>query len=257
MVLLIGGHVRSGTTLMGNLCNSHPEIALTNEFNYFSGLGKTCAEHSRLLLKRLWWKTIDSRIGLAGHLRNYAFVARYLFKMRRYRDGVIDVEAIELILRGIFPKARIVGDKTPNYMFLLDKFAATNGLSCLIVFRNCGDVASSTLDRVRTKWYKHSWSQTINTAEKVAKRWVRCIEIMERHRDKIHIIRYEDLVQQARRELEGLGKWLGVDPAGFSESMICSIRNTSIGKYKSGLTDEELKTVMEVAGPTMARLGYL
>ncbi|HWP93464.1 MAG TPA: hypothetical protein VNN20_14825 [Thermodesulfobacteriota bacterium] len=47
---------------------------------------------------------------------------------------------------------------------------------------------------------------------------------------------------------------MGVDPAGFSTKMV---QNTSIGRYKRELTDEELATVMEIAGPTMKRLGYI
>ena len=258
MVLLIGGHMRSGTTLLWRLCNTHPDIALTNEFNYFSGLGKAYIKHSRPLLKRLWKQTIRRQIRLAQLLRNYAFVTRYLFNLQRHRDGLIDGAAIEATLRSIFPKARIVGDKQPYYAFLLDEFAAINGLSWLIIFRDCRDVTSSMLERYRTKWHKNSWMRKYyNTAEKVAKHWVHSIETMERYRDKIHIIRYEDLVQEPRRELEALAKWLGVDCPGFSESIISNIRNTDIGTYKTGLTDEELDTVMKIAGPTMARLGYI
>ena len=163
MVLLIGGHVRSGTTLLRNLCNSHPEIALTREFNYLSGLGKPYTEHSRILLNELWGKTIfglRNRMRLGWHLRNYAFVARYLFYMQRYRQYLIDVKAIGSTLRRIFPEARIVGDKTPHYVLTLDKFVATKGISCLIIFRDCRDVTSSTLERARTKWRKKPWIKT-------------------------------------------------------------------------------------------------
>lgn len=257
MVLLIVGHIRSGTTLLRNLCDSHPKIALTSELNYFSGLGKTYGENSLILLNRLWGKTINSRMSLRWHVRYYAFVVCYLFKIGRYRKGLIDVAAIEATLQSIFPKASIVGDKTTNYLFLLDEFVAVSGLSFLIIFRDCRDVISSTLERVRTKWRKQPWAKKIDTAEKIAKRWVHCIEIMERHKDKIHIIRYEDLVQDPRRELEALAKWLEADATGFSEHVIRRISNSSIGKYKTGLTNEELKTVMKIAGTTMARLGYL
>jgi hypothetical protein len=257
MALIIGGHVRSGTTLLRELCSSHLEMAITHEFNYFSGLGKTYTEHRRILLKALWKKTRYRERRLVRHLLNYAFVARYLYSLQRNREGLIDVAAIESTLRSIFPEARIVGDKTPDYALLLDKFVTASGLSCLIVFRDCRDVTSSTLERVRAKWHRNPWTQNINTPEKVAKRWVRHIETMERHKDKMHIIRYEDLVEEPRRELEALAKWLGADPSGFSECMIRGIRNTSIGKYKTGLADEELKAVMEIAGPTMARLGYV
>jgi sulfotransferase family protein len=253
MVLLIGGQARSGTTLLGRLCNSHPEITLTNEFGYFYALGGNYIDHSRLLLKELWCKI---REGNLWDSDMYAFVLNYLIKMRRYRKSLIDIAAIETTLRSIFPKASIVGDKAAGYVFELDRFVATSGVACSIIFRDCRDVTSSTLESVRTKWRKTHWTQTIDTAEKVAKSWVRSMEVMEHHKDRIHIIRYENLVGEPKRELEALAKWLKVDFSGFPETAIRSIRDTSIGKYKTGLKLEELKTVIEIAGPTMARLGY-
>jgi hypothetical protein len=260
MVLLIGGHSRSGTTLLRHLCNSHLDIAITIEYNYISGLGKTYTEHISQLLKRLVHETSKKRLRplrLSQHLKNFVFVMRYLFHIYRFSNGIIDVTAIESTLRAIYPKARIVGGKTPSYVFLLDESSTISGLSCLIIYRDCRDVTSAVLERVRARHRKNSRKQEFYTAEKVAERWVYSIEPMERYRDKIHIIRYEDLVQEPRRELEVLAKWLGVDSSGFSESIISNIRNTDIGIYKTGLTDEELETVVKIAGPIMARLGYL
>jgi hypothetical protein len=254
VVLIIGGHPRSGTTLLTRLRNSHPEIVLTNEFGYFYGLGeKTYAEQSRLLLRELWEKIRDRHV---WDYDMYAFVLGYLTRTRKYRHGFIDLAAIEATLRAIWPKASIVGDKAAGYVFELDRFVVERGLSCIIIYRECRDVTRSTLESVRTKWRKSSWTQTIDTAEKVARSWVRSIEVMERHKAKIYVICYENLVRQPRREVEGLAKFLGVDSAGFPESAIRKVRDTSVGKYKTGLAGEELKAVMDVAGPTMARYGY-
>lgn len=256
-ILVIGGHIRSGTTLLRNLCNSHPEIAITNEFNYFSGLDKTFTENKRSILERLWGKTASGQ-ALHNHFRNYVFVARYLYNLRRYKDGhIINLPAIEKALRGTFPEIRIVGDKTPSYVFLLDNFVQTNGLSNLIIFRDCRDVVSSTLQRVRTKWRTKRWTENVDTAAKVAARWVRSIEIMERNRKQVHIVRYEDLVRRPNREVERLAKMLGVDPLGFSGYVVSNIRDSSIGKFRTGLTKGEIETVVKIAGPTMAKLGYI
>jgi hypothetical protein len=249
--------MRSGTTLLRNLCDSHPDIAITPELNYFFALGKTYTEHRRVLLKRLWEKTFKNGLILLPNLPHYAFAARYLFRMRRFGEKIINVTDIEATLKSIFPKASIVGDKTPGYVFLLDKFVATGRISCLIIYRDCRDVTSSTIKKARTKWSKDQWIHNLRRTENIAKRWVNSIEITERHKDKIHIIRYEDLVREPRQELEALAKWLGVDCSGFSEGVINSIRNKSIGKYKTGLTEEELKIVMEISGPTLARLSYI
>lgn len=265
MVLLIGGHARSGTTMLWRLCNGHPDIRLTYEFRAFYALGKPFQEYQREILEHMRYRGIyENRVlGLpdTGNrllrginiLSGYGFAARYLFGLRRYRKAPIDSAAVEATLKGLFPHARVVGDKYPNYVFMLDKLTGIDGLSCLIIYRDCRDVTSSTLRRVRTDWRNKRWATGINSAEKVATRWVRAVELMKHYAERIKMTRYEDLIQQPELELEALGNWLGVDPSGFPKELI---RDASIGNYKSGLTDEELTSVMKIAGPIMTRLGY-
>ena len=179
---------------------------------------------------------------------------RYLFKMREYRGEIIDVSSIEATLQSMFPKARIVGDKYPAYVFMLNQLTAAEGLSRVIIYRDCRDVTSSTLKKVRIDWRNKPFAEKLNTAEKVAKRWVHAMELMERNVDYLYPIRYEDFVRDPKRTAEALGRWLGVDPMRFPTHFI---KDSSVGKYKGDLTNDELATVMEIAGPVMARVGYL
>jgi hypothetical protein len=190
-------------------------------------------------------------------MRGHAFAIRYLGKIRRYHRGAIDLPAVEATLREIFPGAGIVGDKMPDYVHLLDTLAPTRGLANVVIYRDCRDVTSSHLKLARTSWRNQRWIRDQDTAEKVAARWVAAVEAMERQRDKIHSIRYEDLVRDPRRELAMLAEWLAVDPSGFPDASIRSVRDNGIGKYADGLTGQELEAVMAVAGPAMARLGYV
>ena len=266
MVLIIAGHPASGTTLLRHICNNHPDITLTHEFGNFHNLGVPHKEYRNQLLKRLWNRGIlENRFLLwsaSNHLspkavkiaKSHAFIARYLLEMHRYRGSVVDLSIVRTVLQGLFPKAQIVGDKEPHYVFAMDELASVNGLKRIIVYRDCRDVTSSLLENSRTKWRNKAWIKDFNAAEKVAKQWVRAVELMERNIDKLHAIRYEDLINQSDRELKKLGSWLGVDPADFSTEII---RDTGVGKYNIGLSDKELVTVMEVAGPTMSRLGYV
>ncbi|HML94689.1 MAG TPA: sulfotransferase [Thermodesulfobacteriota bacterium] len=255
-VLVIAGHVRSGTTLLRNICDSHPHISVTNELKYFKGLGNPFTSHCRVLLGRLWGKAMTGD-SYSIQIANYKFACRYLLNLLRYKRGpVISAPAIGKSLSGAFPGARVVGDKTPEYIFSLDRFASAEGFSCLVIFRDARDVTSSTLQRVRTRWRSQGWTADFDTAEKVALKWMESIEIMERNREKIHIIRYEDLVTRPAPELERLGLWLGVDPGLFPESAVSEITDAGIGKYRSGLTEEELSAVTEITGPKMESLGY-
>lgn len=259
MLLLVGGHARSGTTLLRHLCNDHREMAVTNELNFLSGLGSGYLGHSRVLLGRVWQRTqqgIRWGDGLGPGARAAKFAVRYLRALRTNNEGVVDVPAVERAMRAVFADARVVGDKTPHYGLLLERVVGLSGLTSLIIFRDCRDVVSSFLERVRTAWHTQSWTRDANSAERVALRWVRYVELMERHRGQIVTVRYEDLVRRPRPVLDQLAAALEIDPAGFSVERLASVQDTSIGKHRSGLTREELAVVLDIAGPAMARLGY-
>lgn len=263
MALVIGGLPRSGTTLLWRLCNLHPEIRLTYEFRQFYGLGKPYREYMLSLLGRMWSRGIftnrilgpseskNRALRRINIIRSLAFSAHYSYSLHRNHRGAIDATVVEATLKTLFPRARIVGDKYPFYVYRLDELTAQEGLSCLIIYRDCRDVTGSMLKRVRTDWRNHQWTLNLNTAERIASRWVDAIEQMERYFDRIKTINYENLVRHSETELQALGKWLGVDPSGFQKEII---RDASIGKHRTGLTNKELEDVMKIAGSTMARL---
>jgi Sulfotransferase family len=260
MVLLIGGHPRSGTTLLGWLCDKHPAMSVTTELGSFLAANKPYHEHSRYLLNR-WLRVWNRWAFHSSHYekqwiawRNFAFVTRYVLRCYRFRRELIDSHAIEAVLRSMFPTAKIVGDKWPEYVFGLDTLAGTDGVQLVIIYRDCRDVVSSTLEQVRTSWRGMPFTKELDSAEKIAARWVRAIELMQRHRERLHKIRYESLVQDPLVEIEALGRWLDVDPWAFP---ISGIRDASVGKHRTTLSPEELSRVMDVAGPTMRQLDYL
>ena len=265
MAFVITGHQRSGTTLLAKLCNAHPEICVTGEFGNFLCVGESYASYKRRMLLR--WGGIALRnwplsVSFAGKgayrtviKENNRFVLHYLEGIRSRRGQTISANIIESVLCSLFPEAKVVGDKYPEYIFSLDKLADADGLSTLVIYRDCRDVTSSTLLKARTEWRKMPvFVRKLNTAEKVAHRWVLAVESMERNKDRIHMVSYEDLVRESEIVLGNISQWLGVDPAGFE---ITRISSRSIGNYRNGLTEDELATVMDIATPTMSRLGYI
>lgn len=259
MILLIGGHQRSGTTLLRNLCDGHPEITITLESGFFIEFGTPYNRYQNRILKR--WRELGSRpldSSYAGRRwipwRNLILILRYLSVVRKYRENLVDLKAIESGLRRIFPGSRIIGDKYPDYLYSIDKFSKVNELFSIIIYRDCLDVVSSCLKKVSTDWRQKSFSKKFDTAEKIAKRWVHAIELMEIHTERSYIIRYENLVQRPKQELKDLGEWLGVDPSYMPAE---KIKNSNVGKYKKGLSKKEIETVISVAGKTMERYGYL
>lgn len=260
MILLIGGHPRSGTTLLQRLCDGHPDIAITGEFRNFLALNKSFACYAQKIIER-WMVLGKDRVLTSAHaqkknkpLFNFLFVMRYLSELNRHSSGAVDIHAVEETLKRLFPKARIVGDKYPDYILGIDKYSKANGLRFLAIHRDGRDVVSSALQMARTNWKDRAFVHNYDTADKVARRWVSVIDLTDRYRDSIFCVRYEDLVRNTGQVLKRLGAWLDIDPAGFPRKII---KDTSIGKHRSGLSAEELNSVIKIAGPALKRMGYL
>ncbi len=245
--------------MLQELCARHPDMLITREFGNFMGLGSSYPTYARYILRRLTrinikWsvpaRPVPSPVRLVV---NVSLVVRYLALLHQLKADRIAVPEIEATLRRLFPGNAVVGDKYPGYIFELDDLVKAPGLRCVVIYRDCRDVTSSTLRLARTVWRRRPWVNNLNTAEKVALRWLQCIENMEAHADRIHIIRYENLVTQPRLTIEALGNWLGVDPGGFPIEII---KHVNIGKYRRGLTSQELNDIEKTAGPVMAKLGY-
>ena len=264
--LIIGGHIRSGTTLLWRICNTHPDIKLTYEFNNFSALGKPYKKYIKSILHRVWLRGLfsynvlnnnNSNLNLIQKIKksvnNNVFIMKYLYNVIKRRT-VVKSDHIGSYLHKIFNDKIIVGDKYPHYLFLLDKYPELENLLVLIVYRDCRDVVSSTLKKVRTDWKNQKWTYEYDTAEKVAKKWVESINIMESHRNNIHIVRYENLMNNSVDEISSIGEYLGVR---FPSNLTDNVDTSSIGKYKTYLSEEEIQSIMRVAGPVLSRLEYI
>lgn len=272
---IIGGHPRSGTTLLMKLCHAHPDMTVTFEFTNFAGLGDDCdAYRSRLearwatvkdlrpagRLKAMWrsvgnrWAPYGSVSRMRGIWREPGFKRGYVHELRQHSDRLIDAELIDGILRSLLPATKLMGDKYPGYVFELDRLTADPGLKRIIIYRDCRDVVNSVLRMVRTDWRKQEFVRNLDTAAKIARRWVEAIEATDRHRAAVHLIRYESLVTDPAGELKRLAEYLDVDPDGFP---VLGVRTDSVGNHHEGLTTDDLETVLAVGGPALNRLGYL
>jgi hypothetical protein len=248
-VVIIGGHQRSGTTILRGMCNRHPKVALTLEFANFRDLGRGYFGYRARLEHR--WQTVQKEN--PRDWQDVTFSKVYRRRLRYYLGRRIDADAIGSIMQRLFPHATVVGDKYPDYVFMLDDLAHDDQLKRIIIYRDCRDVVSSALAKARTDWKPYAFAKKFDTAEKVARRWVTAIELMERHKDRVFVIRYEDFVATPLQTAQRLGEYLGVEPSGFPTE---DVRADSVGKHNEGLSRGELETVLAVAGPVLQRLGY-
>lgn len=261
MFLIIAGRPRSGTTILQTLCDRHPEVSMTNEFGSLMYLEQSFTRHALNMFKRLqrvqgkWAFDHAYYINQPEELaqRNKKFARSYLLRLRWQTWRRVTAVAIEATYRQLFPAAKVIGDKLPHYLLHMKTLSAQDNLKRLVIYRDCRDVTSSFLHQVRTTWKDADWVHQFDTAEKIAASWVRDIQIMESHADRLMILQYEKLMQQPEQELARLSDWLGIDPHGFPVELL---RADSIGKYREGLTPAEIDAVLAVASPTLLRLGY-
>ena len=257
-LLVVGGQPRSGTSMLWAICNSHPAIHLSFEFRNFIRLGKSYEDNLARLRKSWWkWDLAGKRHAAPKAMRkaySTVFLARYLRKFRRFSGETIRANHVREVLAELWSGYRIVGDKFPPYVHRLHNLVRHDRMYRVVIYRDCRDVVQSTLLKAGTSWKDKHFAQNLNTPEKVAKRWVKAIEKMEKFSTDIHAIRYEELVIEPRPVLGRLAAYLHVDQALFDHNIV---RPTSIGKFEHGLSSEQLEPIMDIAGPTLTRLGYL
>ena len=258
MALIIGGHPRSGTTILNILCQRHPGMVLTGEFRTFLQLDVPYLAYIRSIRKDWYRRGILSHSGrnapLDAKLTSARFLAMYMLRLRFCGQRVIGYEQVVSTLHKMFPSAQLVGDKYPRYIFSIDRLVRIPGLKRVIIYRDARDVVSSYLRMARTVWRNDRFIlENRPTARKTAHAWVKAISLMEQHAGQLHAIRYETFVESPRQELDRLAAYLDVAPEGFKARRVVA---TKIGGHRTGLTPDEIADVLQVAGPTMEHLGY-
>jgi hypothetical protein len=251
---MVAGMMRSGTTLLQDLCARHPDIRMTREFGMFEHLGEPLPRYVRRLRKRArrHYSYLDfEKKGSRRTLVAASFLARYI-GLLPLGGWTVTTKSVQRSARLTFPGVPVVGDKVPRYIRRLDTHARDPRLTRVVIYRDCRDVVQSALARLSKEWWRQSWARGMDVGS-LSRLWVAAIETMERNASSCHIIRYEDLVTTPAPVIAGLASYLGVDAAGFPIEMI---RESSVGKFRTSLTEEQLAEIMAVAGPTLARLGY-
>lgn len=251
-VLIIGGHVRSGTTMLGSVANSHPRVFVMHELRPFVRLNRPWPVHLWQIKRRR--DVLPRRPGMARKPSRRAFLwfmARYaFFLLPAWR---IEFDDVARALAHCWPDSDVIGDQAAQNNRRMLRLSKNRQARVVIIYRDCRDVVQSTLRRVRTDWARKPGLDRL-TAARVARRWVHMMDQLDRAGDRVLKIRYETFVADPRPDVERLAAFIGVNADGFRTNFI---RQDSVGKHRSGLTDEEMATVMAIAGPTLRRLGYI
>ena len=269
-MLVIGGHPRSGTTLLARLLNLHPAMAVSFEFRPFLGLDRDPPSHWQVLRKDFARRRIVEikwlpswRMGQGGGLPRRAILgaldrlesARFLSTYRAMirETPTVTTEVIHSAYLAHFGRKHLLGDKVPEYIFSLDSLISEPGLVRVLIYRDPRDVAASAIKMIERGWGGGTLGRRLSTPEGVAATWAEAARLMLKHANQCHLVRYEGLVSNPLGELGSLGRSLGVDPAAFQIGMVQGDR---VGRGRRELSTQDIEAIERVAAPEMRALGY-
>lgn len=261
-VVFIGGCPRSGTTLLRNLLNAHPDLAIPNEA-YFVGhvMSDVISGHQRGDVAEVW-NTIRAR---NEFLEWDADLGRFDDAVRQFTPrGFADLVRL---LYGVYASHHgkpLAGDKTTENIGLSHWLAPLFPQAVFVhVVRDPRSVSMSlalqhwmdgSLEGAAFVWHRHA-QRGVTAADRLGK--------------KLLTIRYEDLVSDTEVTLASVCRHVGIE---FHDSMIAgyaqgglrerhhhSSRNPirpDLRDWRREMSPSDIALVEHAAGPLMGTYGY-
>lgn len=271
-MFFVFGMPRSGTTLLAQCLNAHPDLVLPHETDFIIPMAFLFDRiHARERGRSMVADLIVHSQGFAGSLGEY-------LTPDEVREAVHEGEHHPArLLERLYARvaraagARLAGDKSPNDLNFLRMLDKTGGLAPEFpVIHLVRDVRDAMASLQRTGWLPAA-------ADYFPRFW--CSHNLYLHALRKHdpsrylLVRYEDLVADPARELGRACDLLGVP---FDEAMLAPgrrhpryqgqavharlydpISNDSVGAYRRTLDDEVQAACLAQAREGLAAFGYL
>ncbi|GAC1398038.1 MAG: sulfotransferase [Chloroflexota bacterium] len=247
--VFVGGHHRSGTTLIRTMLNRHPRIACGPEGHL---LDRTEFRAFHQYLEDTWAADLS-----------------------RYGLGTDDLDrAIAAFIDDFFTRFTLTqgkqrwAEKTPKNILSIDYlFRLFPGAQFIHMIRDPRDVHCS----VQSKALVSTPRWTGVTPEMTAESWVKRVTIGLQWRDhpcRYREVLYEDLVQNPELIMRSIIEFLGeswdarmIDVDGYDEGILPPnaqrpIFTSSIGRWRKDLPIDDVRRIEVIAGSAMKRIGY-
>jgi Sulfotransferase family len=220
-IFFIGGTIKSGTTWLQLLLNAHPEVSCHGEGHFTSGLAPilwgALERYNQLIVQ-------ESKL-VFNEIAGYPPLGKDDFQYL-----LASCISLSLLRQSKDKPARVVGEKTPSNVRYFDIFDALFPTAKFIhIIRDGRDCAVSGWFhnlRVAREWTIKNHGSLDSYVAKHADYWANDLAkaqaFAEKHQDRVHQIRYEDMAANTERAMADIFDFLNVDAA---ESVLASCRS--------------------------------
>lgn len=256
-LLVVGGAMRGGTSLLHHLLDSHPRIQLmTRELRALRYADLATWAHAAAV-----HQSFTSTPNRVRHTRFRRQVYRYLWDIVR-GHGLHELTTVDRIHHAFSvaladANTRYVGDKYPDYVLSYPQYIHRPNTRCVFVLRDARDVVASIVDRIHHgDWQHRKWATKYNTIEKATDYWLHIMQAlrdMQRLETNALAVRYEDLVLRTAETIAVIARHLELPDDGFDARLPDP---SSIGRYRERLSRDQVEAIERRAGPMMEAWGY-
>lgn len=265
--LFIVGMPRSGTKLIRDLLNNHPLVSIPIvETHFIPHFVNRYGNPPDFSDPKRWKSFLNAfeNSSFSINLRRMGIhvdAQEVLGRLRHKSWSEIFAHILQHFGPREFQSGMIWGDKTPGYLTKIDLITELfPNARILLMVRDPRDYCLSA----RKAWGKnilraaHDWNMGTGKAMADGRRLdARYIELL-----------FEDLLGQSESSLRTVCQFVGVS---FSESLLqlsatteyvgdakgeTRILNQNYGKYRTQLSEEEIRSIEEIALPSMREAGY-
>lgn len=256
-LLVVGGAMRGGTSLLHHLLDSHPRIELMDRelralrYADLATWAHVAAVHQSFT--STWNRVRNARF----RRQVYGYLSRIVRGHSLHE--LTSLDRIHDALAGALGNAtsRYVGDKYPDYVLHYPPYIHRPNTRCVFVYRDARDVVASIHERIhRGDWHTRQWARRYATIEHATDYWLQVMQALsdlQRLDTNALLIRYEDLVQQSAATLAVVARHLDLPVDGFDARLP---EASSVGRYRERLTADQVASVERRAGPMMDAWGY-
>jgi sulfotransferase family protein len=257
-LLVVGGAMRSGTTLLRDVLASHPRVKfMALELRALAYADLATWAHVAAVTKHF-----TSAFNSVSHRQFRRQVSRYLSAVVR-GYALRDPTTVQRIHKALSfaladANASYVGDKYPNYVLQYPKFIHQPNTRCVFAYRDARDVVASLVERVtRGPWRHRRWARRYDSIEKSTAYWLaimQALQDIQRLESNVVLVRYEDLVLRTNETIAIIARHLDLPEGEFDVQLPDP---SSIGRYRQRLGREQVETIEHLAKPTMQAWGYV